>query len=79
MIDNDLLVKTKHDLLLNSSDIAVLTKYDINCDEFTTIAELTYAINDILNNEDLTDDEYNDLDYIITKLEERNYYLNTNK
>ncbi len=75
----DFLKKTKNNLLINESDIATLKKYNIDVDNYKTIQELLYVINDILNNEDLSNEEADELEYIEKTLEERNYYLNTNK
>ena len=75
----DFLVKTKNNLLINENDIATLKKYDIDVDNYKSIDELLFIIDDILNNEDLSNDEQDELDYILSTLQERNYYLNVNK
>ena len=75
----DLLVKTKNDLLISQNDINTLKKYEIDVDKYMTINELIFCIEDIINNEDLSSDEMDELDYISQTLQERNYYLNTNK
>lgn len=76
---DDLLIKTKHELLISQNDINTLKKYEINVDEYTTINELIFRLDDIINNEDLSSDEIDELDYICETLQERNYYMNTNK
>ena len=76
---DDLLTKTKHDLLISQNDINTLKKYEIDVNEYTTINELIYRIEDIINNEDLSSDETDELDFISETLQERNYYMNTNK
>ena len=76
---DDLLTKTKHDLLISQNDINTLKKYEIDVNEYTTINELIYRIEDIINNEDLSSDEIDELDFISETLQERNYYMNTNK
>jgi len=76
---DDLLIKTNNDLLISQNDINTLKKYEIDVNEYTTINELIYAIEDIINNEDLSSDEIDELDYISETLQERNYYMNTNK
>ena len=78
MTDN-FLVKTKNNLLINENDIVVLKKYDIDVDQYKTINELIFKIDDILNNEDLSSEEMDELDYIASTLQERNYYLKVNK
>lgn len=76
---DDLLVKTKNDLLISQNDINTLKKYEIDVNKYTTINELIFRIEDIINNEDLSSDEIDELDYISETLQERNYYMNTNK
>ncbi|MBR1417052.1 MAG: hypothetical protein IJ572_04470 [Bacilli bacterium] len=76
---SNLLVKTKNNLLINEDDINALKKYDINVDDYKTINELLYKIDDIINNEDLESDEIEELDYIANTLQERNYYMNFKK
>lgn len=76
---DDLLTKTKHDLLISQNDIETLKKYEIDVNEYTTINELIYRIEDIISNEDLSSEEIDELDYISETLQERNYYMNTNK
>ena len=76
---DDLLTKTKHDLLISQNDIETLKKYEIDVNEYITINELIYRIEDIINNEDLSSEEIDELDYISETLQERNYYMNTNK
>ena len=78
-MSSDFLIETKNKLLINESDINTLKKYDIDVNKYTTINELLYKIDDILTNEDLSDDEVDELDYIANTLQERNYYLNVNK
>ena len=76
---SNFLKKTKYNLLINEEDINTLKKYDINVDEYKTINELLYKIEDIITNEDLLEEEIDELDYISSTLQERNYYQNTNK
>ena len=76
---DEFLVKTKNNLLISEKDINTLKKYEVDVDQYTTIDELIFKIEDIINNEDLSSDELDELDYISETLSERNYYLNTNK
>ena len=66
-MSDDLLTTTKNNLLISQND------------NFKTINELIFKIEDIINNEDLTDEELDELDFISEVLSERNYYSNTNK
>ena len=76
---DDLLTKTNNDILISQNDINTLKKYEIDVNKYKTINELIFAIEDIINNEDLSSDEMNELDFISETLQERNYYMNTNK
>ena len=76
---DDLLTKTKNNIFISKNDINILSKYGIYVNEFKTINELIFNIEDIINNEDLSNEELDELDYISEILQERNYYQNTNK
>ena len=78
-MDEELLIKTKNNLLISQKDKNTLQYYGIDVDNFKTINELLLAIDNILDNEDLDSDEEDELDYIANTLQERNYYLNYNK
>lgn len=76
---DEFLTKTKNNLLISENDINTLKKYEIDVNEFMSINELIFKIEDIINNDDLSSEELDELDYISQTLQERNYYLNTNK
>ena len=78
-MDEELLIKTKNNLLISQKDKNTLQYYGIDVDNYKTINELLLAIDNILDNEDLDSDEEDELDYIANTLQERNYYLNYNK
>ena len=78
-MDKELLIKTKNNLLISQKDKDTLMYYNINVDNYKTINELLYAIDNILDNEDLDSEEQDELDFIASNLQERNYYLNYNK
>ena len=78
-MNEDLLIKTKNNLLISQKDMNTLKYYNIDVNEFKTINELLLAIDNILDNEELDADEEDELDYIANTLQERNYYLNYNK
>lgn len=75
----DLLKNINNKFLINESDINVLKKYNIDVTSMTSINELLYKIDIIINDEELSSEEYDELDYIASNLQERNYYQNTNK
>ena len=61
-------------LYLTKKQVEVLTKYNIDYNNFKTIDELIYHLEYYLNNDNLTD-----LEQVSEKLAEINYYNNTNK
>jgi hypothetical protein len=80
MID-DIVKKTHEDMKLNrindnlyltNKEIEVLERYDINYN--TTIEELMFNLEEILNEND-----YEDLEEVSNSISEFNYYHNTNK
>lgn len=75
----DMLKKVNDNILISDGDISTLKKYDIIVNKYSTIQELLFKIDQILNDEEVSDEEYDELDYIANNLQERNYYKNTNK
>ena len=75
----DLLKETKKGLLINESDIQTLEKYGIEVDKYSTLTEIMYKIDEIIQDSDLEDEELDELDYIANTMQERNYYKNFNK
>ena len=78
-MEEEFLIKTKNNLLISQKDKEILKYYGIDVDNYKALNELLYAIDNILDNEDLDSDEEEELDYIANTLQERNYYLNFNK
>ncbi len=64
-------------ILIKDSEINALKKYDIIVNNYSSIDEVLFQIDLIID--DLTDEEYDELDYIATNLMERKYYMETNK
>lgn len=64
----------KNGIYLSDYQIEVLQKYGINPEECSSISELIYEIDEILDEE-----ESDDLDLISKEISEFNYYSNTNK
>ncbi len=75
----DMLKQVNGNILINENDISTLKKYDIIVNKYSTIQELLFKIDQILNDDEVSDEEYDELDYIANNLQERNYYKNTNK
>ena len=65
----------KNDLYLSDSDIEVLEKYEIDYLKFKSVKELMFQIETMLRNCDVEDD----LEDLLIKLSDYNYYFQTNK
>lgn len=64
-------------LMLTNKEIEVLKRYEINYKSCSSLKEIIYKIEDILNESfDIDDSE---LEAISFSISERDYYLNTNK
>ena len=75
----DFLKETKKGLLINESDIETLKKYGIEVDNYSTLTEIIYKIDELIEDSDLEDEEIDELDYIAMTMQERNYYKNFKK
>ena len=64
-------------ILIKESEINTLLKYDIDVTKCTSVDEVLFLIDKIID--DLTDEEYEELDYIASSLMERKYYGEVNK
>lgn len=64
----------KNGLILTNREIEVLNRNSINYKKYSSVSELLYEIDDIL--EEIDDDE---LEIVASNISERNYYLNTRK
>ena len=67
--------KRKNNIYLSDNDINILKKYDISYEEFFNMKELMFYLEEILDNEEVDDD----LEDLLIKLSEYNYYFSTNK
>lgn len=61
-------------IVLTNKEVDVLKRNEIDYEKYTSVSELLYDIDEILN---YTDDE--ELEVVSENISERNYYLNTNK
>ena len=74
-MENEFVKMRKKNIYLSDEDIKILNKYDIEYNNFSNMKELMFYIEDILNNEDVE----SDLEDLLIKLSEYNYYFYTNK
>lgn len=65
-------------IYLNSKQMEVLDRYEIDYKNCVNIHELIYKIEDLLN-EEYNGIDMEDLDWVSQSLSEFNYYHNTNK
>lgn len=64
-----------HGMFLTNFEIDTLTKYNINYNNCTSLKDVLFLIEDILNEET----DLDDLETISKSIAERDYYQNTNK
>lgn len=69
------IIKDYNGILLSKDEIEVLRRYDIHYENYNSMKELIYEIEDVIV--DLTD--ATDLEEVSINLSERDYYHNTNK
>jgi len=74
-MENSFLKQIKNDIYLSLDDINILEKYEINYQSFSSMKELIFEIEEVLNNNYVD----SDLEDLSIKLSEYNYYNNTNK
>ena len=69
------MIRDYNGILLSKDEIEVLRRYDIHYENYNSMKELIYEIEDVIV--DLTD--ATDLEEVSINLSERDYYHNTNK
>ena len=69
-------LKRHGNIYISLEQINILKKYNINVDDYKTINDLIYSIEDYLNT---TYEELEDLEWVSQTLSEYNYYNNINK
>ena len=74
-----MLVNVNKKLMLYDYEISVLKKYNIDISNCNNLREVTLLVEHFMDNYELDSEELDELDYILEKLQERNYYQNTNK
>ena len=70
-------VTCKNGLMLTNNEINILNRYSVDYEKCSTLKEVIYLVEDILNEEEGYD--MDDLEYISSTIAERDYYQNTNK
>ena len=72
------MLKKINNIIIDEADINILKKYDINISNYQNIRELSLAI-ERLDDYSLEQDELDELDLILSKLQEIDYYQNYRK
>lgn len=63
-------------VLINREDISILNNYGFDYKKYSSLQELIFDIDNYLND---TYEDLNDLEEVLIKLSETNYYINTKK
>ena len=74
-MENSFVNEVKKNVYLSNDDLRILKKYDIDYNKYSNMKELMFYIEDYLNNYDVDDD----LEELLIKLNDYNYYFYTNK
>ena len=73
----DELKKFGKNILINENEANILLKYNIDVTKCNSIDEVLLLVDRV--DDDLTDEEYDEIDYVANNLAERKYYMETNK
>lgn len=73
--DNNKLIKINNNLYLTNNQIEILKRYNIDYETSNSLRDLMIKIEDILDYEE----DIPELEELLNKLSERNYYEFTNK
>ena len=73
------LIRFNNGILIESKYLDILNIYNINPNNYSNLSSLIFEIELVLNDYDLDDNSYEALDNVCKSLQEKNYYLNTNK
>ena len=73
----DELRKFGKNILINENEANILLKYNIDVTKCNSIDEVLLLVDRV--DDDLTDEEYDEIDYVANNLTERKYYMETNK
>jgi len=65
-----------HGFLLSNKEIRVLDEYNIDYLKCNSLKDVLFRIEEVLNDMDIVDEE---LDYVSSTIQERDYYQNSHK
>ena len=72
-MENDFIKEVKKNIYLSNNDLKILNKYNISYENFSNMKELMFYLEEIIDNEYVE----NDLEELLIKLSEYNYYFYT--
>lgn len=70
----DELKKYGKNILINDYEISVLLKCNIDVTKCSGVEEVLLLIDKYLDDADITDEDYDEIDYVANNLSERKYY-----
>lgn len=73
--ESGMLQRCSNGLMLTNYEIQVLDKYNIDYNSVSSLKEIIYLVEEMLNE----DSSLDDLENISLTISERDYYMNTNK
>ena len=73
----DELKKYGKNILINDYEVSILLKYNIDVTKCNSLDEVLLLVDRVDDN--LSDEEYDELDYVASTLAERKYYMETHK
>lgn len=71
----DELKKYGSNILINDYEISVLLKCNIDVTKCKNISEVLLLIDRYLDDADILEEDYDEIDYVATNLQERQYYM----
>lgn len=69
-----MLIKNKKNLIIDETDMNLLKKYNINIENMNTLREVILTVERLQNNSDLDAEEIDELDEMLDRFQELEYY-----
>ncbi len=79
IINDNKYIEINKTLLLKQKEINLLELYHISYQNLNNLKDLIYILDNYIEDSELDNDELEELDNLLSELQERDYYLNTNK
>ncbi len=78
-INSNKYVSNGKGIFIKKWQINILKQYGIDISKYSKLSDVIFIIDNLINTEDLNEEEYNELEGIVSDLQEKQYYQNTNK